>query len=122
MPSFCIAEAIKRFEHMRKEWITQQTSLQKHRYEVLKSTHLQFARVPLEDADVAFAQIADRAEAEFWDALGRVCRTVHLLDPTPGIVDLTRTVRDNLKLDPADAAVVATVIEACRTGKCDTFI
>jgi hypothetical protein len=75
MPSFCVAEAIKRFEQLRKGWIEQQATLKKHRYEVQKSPHLEFAGTSFNDAHLALAQVTDIAEAEFWRTLDRVCKS-----------------------------------------------
>ena len=43
VPSFCVAESVKRFEAIRQEWSDLQGALKKAAREILRSPHLAFA-------------------------------------------------------------------------------
>ena len=122
LPSFCVAESIKRFEAIRQEWNDLQQALKKAAREILRSPHLAFADERLRGSVEILAEASDVAEGEFWGALERVVRTARLLTPGPETVALTAELRDFLGLEPADAAVLAEIVLARRSDTCRRFM
>jgi hypothetical protein len=94
VPSFCIAESIKRFESIRQGWSDLQEGTKRARREILRSAHLRFADERLMGAVSALAETSDTAEREFWRLLERIARATRLLVPGPDAVTLTADLRN----------------------------
>jgi hypothetical protein len=122
LPSFCLAEAIKAVETKTAVWDSLAIRLRDTRADVSRSRTLAPFAENLQQAEFALAGMADAAEREFWDVLGRIVTVARLVEPTKEGVALTARVRDLFKLSPADSAVLATVSEARRTGVCSSFM
>lgn len=122
LPSFCIAESIKRFGAIRQKWTELEQQIKTTTREIRRSPPLSFSVERLVSATDALAEVADVAESEFWRVIEQITRATVLLEATTEVVVLTAEVRTLLELDAADAAVLATVVTARRADRCRKFM
>lgn len=122
LPSFCIAEAVKNFESKQNRWKTLEDAISREKEEALRGELLQFVDGPLTVAANTLAELADQAETEFWDRLAEITGVAKVVEPTPAVIHRTMEIRQLLGLDPADAAVLATVVEMRLQGIADVFV
>lgn len=122
LPSICIAESIKRFESIRQSWTDLERNTRKITREMMRSPQLHFVEERLASAADALTEASDVAEREFWRVLEVVTQVTRLIEPQPSTVALTAEIRTFLKLEPADASVLATVLTARRAEMCRKFI
>lgn len=123
VPTFCIAEATKNVELKQAELrriLADQ--LPRLRHELSRSPVTRDSGVPIDQLIVALAAAHDSMTAAFWPRLREIVGLVTLLHPRPETIDLTATVYDSLKLSPADASVLASVILASREHTCRAFM
>lgn len=122
LPSFSVAEAVKALEAKEQRWRDLSTELEKTKREFGRSELSKPLVGDLDPAISALASVQDTVETRFWVTLEDIGRVARIVEPTPETIKLTAQIRDFLKLSPADAAVLATVVSLKSAGVCTTFM
>ena len=122
LPSFSVAEAVKVLEGMQAEWKRSANQLLQIQRDLDRSSLLKDPGAPIQQAIDVLAEVHDLLEENFWPRLKRIVEAVTIVEPTAEIIDLTATIRDVLKLSPADSSVLATVVSLSRAGGCRVFV
>jgi predicted nucleic acid-binding protein len=117
IPALCLTEAVKTLEAKSRSWRRIAGDLSAVAADIQRSTLLSGARDRLRAAEEALASLEGPAEAGLWQALKQIdafvqTRRVRLIPTTAEIVIRAADIRDQLKLSPADALVMATVVES----------
>ena len=122
VPSICLAESVKVLEKCEGEWRTLASQLRREASEIRRASCLAARAETLDQAEIMLAELEARLEALFWPTLEQVSHRARLLEMNPRTVVLAANIREFLKLSPADAAVLATVVLAKQQGLCNQFM
>lgn len=122
VPSICLAESVKVLERCQSEWRSVASRLRREASEIRRASCLAARAESLDETGIMLAELEARLEALFWPTLEQVSHRARLLEMNPRTVVLAANIREFLKLSPADAAVLATVVLAKQQGLCNQFM
>lgn len=115
-------ESVKWLESQLRAWRRLVGELQQATGEAGRSQLLSDLLVPLRQAQAALTEIEAIATTEVWRVLQQVGDRVQFLEPTATVLAQVPAIQDKLRLDPADALVLATVIGAQADGLSSNFM
>jgi predicted nucleic acid-binding protein len=111
VPSIALVEAVKVLDGWKKEW------------ERFSPYLRQFSGLgQVDEILVQSASLSDRAARRVWQTLERVSSVSQLLELTSSSIGRAASLRDQLNLSAADAAILSLVVEAHEQGACHDFL
>ena len=122
IPAFALAEAIKRIEFDRRRWNDLFGRIENAGRDLARSRLFAAQAEDLAAAAGSLADASNIAERQLWQTLDRITAQADLVELQRTTLLLARELHDRFKLDPGDSTVLASVIEAQRMGRCDTFM
>lgn len=122
VPSICLAESVKVLERCQSDWRRVADQLRNEAREIRRAGSLASRAESLDEAEIMLAELEARLEMLFWPTLEQISHRARPLEMNPSTVALAAEIREFLRLSPADAGVLATVVLASQQGICSQFM
>jgi predicted nucleic acid-binding protein len=122
LPSFSTAESVKVIENMQRRWRELSQRLAYERNEFGRASLATFELDSLSEAGNLLDSAEDSMEILLWDALEQLSDHIRFIEFDRSVIRRTREIRVQLEGSPADAVVLATVLEAHERYGCEAFV
>jgi predicted nucleic acid-binding protein len=122
VPAFALAEAIKRIEFERRRWNDLVGRVENAGRDLARSGVFSAQAESLSAAASELAAASNGAERQLWQTLDLATEHAELIELQRSTLLLARELHDRFRLEPGDAAVLASVVQARLSGQCDRFM
>jgi len=123
LPAICLAESVKWLETQVRTWQKLADDLTRAVGDIRRSELLIDFAAPLAGAQAGLVQLQDTTRAEIWNVLERIIGGgIRLMETSTSMIARALAIQTQLTLSPADALVLATVVESRSAGTLDSFM